>query len=601
MRLMPAMHISLLLCIFAGISLRATPALSPTEAPESPEIRDARMAWFRDAHFGMFIHFGLYSTYGGVWKGQVRKVNNCAEWMMLAARAPRAEYAKAAQTFNPTGFDADAWIQAVKNAGMRYIVITTKHHEGFALFRTKASPYNIVDATPFGRDVIAEIAAACRRHGVRLGLYYSQNLDWYHPGGGGGEWDPTHAGDSEAYVRNIAIPQLRELMTNYGTVDLLWYDIANGVVSGDNAWRIHQMVHRLQPNIVVNNRLGRGTPYDVQTPENFIPATGIPGKDWESCISMNNSWGYAADDHNWKSTRELLHRLADITSKGGNMLLNMGPDGSGRMPEEALRRLREMGDWLRTNGEAIYETRAAVFPQTPSWGRFTLRHGADGNDTLYAIVFDPPASGELLLPGLTTPIRSAYRLDNGKKLPLKVRQGAPSGPSIVMDKEVGALQDFVIAITLDGQARVSEAIAPDAEGAFVLLPRLAKCHGGMRVEEINITGLDGSHTSEEHLGYWLSPSAGAQWSFHSHQPAKYTVELRYAAPEASAGSAIALVVGEQSLPFIVRPTGSWNRFTSVNLGEVSLPAGTHTLSLRLDKLQGEAPCNVGILRLKPVP
>ena len=283
------------------------------------------------------------------------------------------------------------------------------------------------------------------------------------------------------------------------------------------------------------------------------------------------------------------------------MLLNMGPDGSGRMPEEALRRLREMGDWLRTNGEAIYGTRAAVFPQTPSWGRFTLRHGADGNDTLYAIVFDPPASGELLLPGLTTPIRSAYRLDNGKKLPLKVRQGAPSGPSIVMDKEVGALQDFVVAITLDGQARVSEAIAPDAEGAFVLLPRLAKCHGGMRVEEINITGLDGSHTSEEHLGYWLSPSAGAQWSFRSHQPAKYTVELRYAAPEASAGSAIALVIGEQSLPFIVRPTGSWNRFTSVNLGEVSLPAGTHTLSLRLDKLQGEAPCNVGILRFKPIP
>ena len=570
-------------------------------AAETAEAREARMKWFRDAHFGMFIHFGLYSTYGGVWQGQVRKVNNCAEWMMLAARAPRAAYAKAAETFDPKAFDADAWIRTVKEAGMRYIVITTKHHEGFAMFKTAASPYNVVTGTPFGRDVIGEIAQACRRHNIRLGLYYSQNLDWYHPGGGGGEWDPTHAGDHDAYVRTIAMPQLRELMSNYGTVDLLWYDIANGVVSNDRAWEIHRMVHQLQPGIVVNNRLGRGTPYDVQTPENFIPATGIPGKDWESCISMNNSWGYAADDHAWKSTRELLHRLADITSKGGNLLLNMGPDGSGAMPGEAVARLKEMGAWLKVNGEAIYGTRAACFPTTPGWGRFTLRRGEDGNDTLYAILFDPPPSGKLLLPGLQTPIRALRRVD-GAAHGCTVQTDALGGGVIVLDDALRAQKDCVLAIELKGRATVSDAIAPDAEGAFTLLPRQAKCSGGMRVAEMNITGLDGSHTDEEHLSHWLTPAAGAEWSFRSAKPMRYAVTLRQAAPAASEGSEIVFDFGNgKTLPCRVRPTGAWRQFTEVAVGEVALPAGTHRLRLRLGTLRGEAPCNVGIIRLTPLP
>ena len=203
----------------------------PPDAPLAGEqaakaAQDAKMRWFREARFGIFFNFGLYSYYGGIWKGQVRMANRCSEWMMIAAKAPVAEYAAAAAKFNPEGFDADEWIRTVRDAGARYVVFDAKHHDGFALFKSEASDFNIVDATPFKRDVVAEIAAACRRYGVRFGIYYSQNLDWHHPGGGGGGWDPAQKGRIEDYLDNVCIPQLRELLTNYGKVDILWYDIS---------------------------------------------------------------------------------------------------------------------------------------------------------------------------------------------------------------------------------------------------------------------------------------------------------------------------------------------------------------------------------------
>ena len=314
---------------------QTAPATAPEQVVSDKEqtrtARDAKMEWFREARFGLFFNFGLYSYYGGIWKGQVRMANRCSEWMMIAARAPVAEYAAAAKVFDPQGFDADEWIRTVREAGARYVVFDAKHHDGFALFRTEASPFNIVDATPFGRDLVAEIAAACRKYGVKFGIYYSQNLDWHHPGGGGGGWDPAQKGRMEDYLENVCIPQLRELLTNYGKVDILWYDIPNGVPQA-YAERIDRMVRELQPEIIVNNRLRHGIPYDIQTPENFVPATGLPGVDWETCLTFNHSWGYSATDHDWKSARDVLHYLCDTASKGGNLLLNLGPDAYGIIP-----------------------------------------------------------------------------------------------------------------------------------------------------------------------------------------------------------------------------------------------------------------------------
>lgn len=579
----------LLLCT----TVLATPLFAGT--PKSPEKTEAKMKWFRDAHFGMFIHFGLYSQYAGFWKGQSRKINRCAEWMMLGAQAPRLEYAQMAKKFNPTEFDADAWAKTIHDAGMKYMIITTKHHEGFALFDTDASPYNIVDATPFKRDIIAELVKACRKYRVKIGFYYSQNLDWYHPGGGSGEWDPSHKGDPEKYVNEIAIPQIREILSNYGKIDLLWYDIPNGVVSTENARKIDKMVHELQPDILVNNRLGRGVDYDIQTPENFIPATGIPGADWEVCMTMNHSWGYAKDDHDWKSSREIIHKLIDITSKGGNLLLNVGPMGTGRMPQASLDRLAEVGKWLKTNGEAIHGTRASLFTFLPQWGRFTTRLGKD-RSTIYAIVFNVPKNKKLVLPGMDNQIFSARILGTNKNLKAGTNV---YGGFVSLDNVNPSDQDFVVAITVKGTAKVSKEIRANAAGVLEFLPRSAVCTGEFRLESLAISGLGSG--GEEHLGFWLNPKDQASWSYKIHNPARYQVIFRYALPNDSKGSVIEFDIAGKKLPFTFdQPTGSWTRFATGKVGEVDLPAGINTLTVRTKTLKGDAACNVGTITLRPI-
>jgi len=336
-------------------------AEAPAVANETKEHKDARMAWFREARFGMFVHWGLYSVPGGYY--QDKPVKGYGEWIMNNAKIPIADYAAFAPQFNPVKFNADEWVRIVKDAGMKYIVITTKHHEGFAMFPSKASSFNINDATPFKRDPIAELAAACRKQGIKLGLYYSQNLDWHHPGGGiwGGDWDPAHKGDPEKYVNEIVIPQLKEILANYGDISVLWFDIAGGVINKERADRIYKTVMECNPNIIMNNRLGGGYQGDTETPEQNIPAQGFPGRDWETCMTINGTWGYKKDDKNFKSTETLLRNLIDIASKGGNYLLNVGPSPEGEIPAGEVKPIAEIGKWLQVNGEAIYGTSGTLF------------------------------------------------------------------------------------------------------------------------------------------------------------------------------------------------------------------------------------------------
>jgi alpha-L-fucosidase len=381
-------------------------ATKPPEL-ETKQQRDKRMAWWREARFGMFIHWGVYSVPAGIYKD--KEIPGIGEWIMNRAKIPVSEYKKYAKQFNPVKYDPDEWVSLAKEAGMKYIVITSKHHDGFALFDSKVTDWDIVDATPYGKDLLKPLAAACKKHGIKLGFYHSQAQDWCHPGGAaaGGHWDKAQDGDMDKYIREIAVPQVREILTNYGDIAVLWWDTPTNM-NKKRADVLRPLIH-LQPGIITNNRLGGGYRGDFSTPEQHIPATGLD-YDWETCMTMNGTWGYKSYDHDWKSTETLIHNLVDIASKGGNYLLNVGPTSEGLIPEPSVIRLKEIGKWMKVNGESIYGTTASPIGK-PVWGRCTAKAGK-----LYLHVFEWPAGGILEMPGLKDKIKKAYLLANKNKL-----------------------------------------------------------------------------------------------------------------------------------------------------------------------------------------
>jgi alpha-L-fucosidase len=400
--------------------------------------KDKRMEWWRDARLGMFIHWGVYSVPAGTYNGQ--KINRLGEWIMNRGKIPVVEYQKFAQQFNPVKFDADAWVKIAKEAGMKYIVITAKHHDGFAMFKSNASKWNIADATPYGKDILAQLAKACRKQGMKLGFYYSQAQDWNNPGGAAarkvasegwanpdsakidayteahsGHWDPVQTTKTMSqYIDEVAVPQVKELLTNYGDVAVLWWDTPTDMTD-EFAEKFNALL-KLQPHIITNDRLKRPNyTGDYKTPEQRIPnLSELDGKDWETCMTMNETWGYKSYANNWKPLSTIIHNTVDIASKGGNYLLNVGPKPDGTFPQESIDLLKGTGEWMRVNGESIYGTTASplgIF----TWGRCTKKENKK-NTILYFSVFDWPKDGKLSIPGLTNKIVSAKLLANGTAL-----------------------------------------------------------------------------------------------------------------------------------------------------------------------------------------
>lgn len=401
----------------------------PPAAAETVAERDARMAWWRDARFGMFIHWGLYAVPAGRWNGE--EVPGIGEWIMDRAAIPVHEYEALAAQFNPTAYDPVQWAQIAKDAGMKYVVITSKHHDGFCLFDTDATQWDVVDATPYGKDLLTPLSQACRDAGLRFCVYYSI-MDWHHPAQIRRLEKPhtptdIREGEKRAYIDYMK-QQLAELLDSCDP-DVLWFD-------GEwPAWwtepdgqEIYDFLLERKPAIIVNNRVAKGRkgmegfspdgqPHagDFGTPEQQIPATGLPGIDWESCMTMNDTWGFKSSDDNWKSPQTLIRNLIDVASKGGNYLLNVGPTAEGRIPPPSVERLAVMGQWLRINGESIYGTTASPFDAL-SWGRATRRMGAD-EDEVYLHVFQWPADGQLNVPPLDGHVQSASLLHDGSETP----------------------------------------------------------------------------------------------------------------------------------------------------------------------------------------
>ena len=440
------------------IATMAFLALAASNARGADESAD-RMAWFRQAKFGMFIHWGIYSVPAGEWEGKT----NYAEWFQLQTKMPSAQYAKFAQQFNPTKFDAKQWAKIAHDAGMKYVVITAKHHDGFCMYDSKLTDYDIVDATPFKKDPMKELADAVRAEGMTFCFYYSVP-DWHNrdyppkysqratttqPGFHG---DPNPDADMDKYVEYMK-GQVRELLTNYGPIGILWFD-GGGAFGKNNdlrtkathAQEIIDMIHQIQPNCLVNNRLG--PPGDYGTPEQKIPdaKSAATQPAWETCMTLNKHWGYNSHDHDWKQPKVVIQNLADIASKGGNYLLNVGPTSEGVIPEEAVGILKDVGKWMETNGQSIYGTKASPVEAVPSWGRITSK--GDGK-TFYLHVFNWPSDKKLTIPELPGGLpKKAHLLAGDKKIDVVEASGGDANYLDVPEEAPDAI-DSVIAVEFE--------------------------------------------------------------------------------------------------------------------------------------------------------
>lgn len=555
----------------------AAPAAASTSEQAGDAAHDARMAWWREARFGMFIHWGLYAVPAGTWGDDTGH----GEWIYTTAQIPLERYERFREQFNPVAFDADAWVRMAKNAGMKYIVITTKHHDGFGLFDSRHTDYDVM-STPFGRDILRELSEACARHGLRMCWYHSI-MDWHHPDYlPRRDWEARGAAgaDFERYERYLH-DQVTELLTSYGPIGVMWFDGEwERTWNHERGVRLYELCRRLQPDVIVNNRVDvwRGgmagfsqsqeAVGDFGTPEQEIPATGVPGVDWETCMTMNGHWGYNRHDKNFKSTRELIRMLVDIASKGGNYLLNVGPQANGEFPPESVQRLEEIGRWMAVNGAAIYGTQASPFAALP-WGRCTQR-----GDRLYLHVFDWPADGMLTVPGLGNEPRAVRLLaDAGRAV---AWERVASDLRLSVGRRAPDADCSVVELVLDGAPIVYR--APEITAEADIFVRRARVRVASAAPELEARyTLDGSEPSARSPrgGDWIQLDDSAvvrARSFHRGRAVGEVAERRFTRvaprPAAELGPSVQVHALQRAVY-----RGDWNRlpdFTALAPAETGM-------------------------------
>lgn len=556
---MPRCLLSLLLLLAAGIA--AQPTQPPLPEPE-------RRQWFRDAKFGMFIHWGAYSVIGR------------HEWARNRFQIPQAEYDRYARAFNPVNFNPDTWVDLAQNAGAKYMVITSKHHDGFSIFRSKVSDYDM-EITPYPGDPLKMLADSCRRKGMRLGFYHSI-MDWHHPDYTPKRaWevaDPNAGGNLDRYLEFMKA-QLKELLTGYGDVSVIWFDgewehKKPGELHEDE---IYNFIHELQPNTLINDRLYNrrpGNPANYGTPEQFVPATGMRDTSgqpmlWESCVTINNdSWGYNKYETEFKTSRDLIRMLVEVVSKGGNLLLNVGPKPDGTIQAEFVERLNAMGDWMKVNSEAIYGTTASPFARLPFFGRATVK----GN-TLYLHVFQWPKEGRLRVPGLKNLVTNAHLMGRTEKLATR-RDGddilvalPPTAPDEVAS---------VVVLQLDGAPQVTPYYlrpAPDGTIAAGVESCEIDTRFEQRAKKENILG-------HVYLSHWTRNDDVPTWTLMVPKAGRYKVAVRYASPRGSTGTEFSVVSGTGQVSGKVQNTDGDLVFKRFEIGEISLGSGEQTLQVK---------------------
>ena len=548
-----------------------------------------RMRWFREARFGLFIHWGVYAVPAGEWQGQ--PIPGIGEWIMKNAKIPVADYKALAPEFTATNYDPAAWARLAREAGMKYIVITSKHHDGFALYDSKVTDWDVT-ASGAKRDLLAPLAEAARKEGLKFGLYYSQAQDWTHPGGAklgdGKDWDPAHTGDYDEYLADIALPQVKEIVERYRP-DIIWWDTPRNMTT-ERVEPFSAFMAR-HPEIINNNRLGQGFQGDTKTPEQHIPPRGYPGELFEVCMTMNDTWGFKKDDHNWKSVRQLLCNLSDISSKGGNFLLNVGPTADGTIPAESINRLQAVGRWMATNGEAIYGTGAGPFPKRLPWGRVTMRQNPDESTTLYVHIWEWPKNGRLLLPTLKENPDTIRLLAADEKVGAKVTD---EGLEMLLPNNAPDENISVLRLDFSGPVTVTQEpfVTADASGVITLAPGDADPHGSTS-GNIQLRG----HRSQERLTDWNNPKWFLEYLIKTDREHSWKVTAEVAAVHPAS---ITLEAAGVSQTATIRPTGGDQDWKIIELGSISLPAGEVTIALK-PVAEGWKGLSVRSVRLAPKP
>lgn len=556
-----------------------------------------RGEWLRDSRFAMFIHWGLYSHLGGQWNGQTHY--GISEWIMKRAEIPSRDYAELATRFNPTSFDAREWVRLAKAAGMRHIIITSKHHEGFAMFKSEASPFNIVDATPFKRDPLKELAEACAAEGLKLGFYYSQTQDWFERDAYGNTWEnwPTER-NFERYLQAKVMPQLEELLTNYGPIAAIWFDTP-GPIKPEESRMLVDFVHRLQPDCLVNSRIGNGmgdyeTLGDQEIPR--FPRTGL----WESIDTHNDSWAYASYDHNWKSAREIAERLVRVVSRGGTYMFNVGPDGAGRIPFASVEMLQEVGRWVTAHERAIHGASPSPLPLL-AWGECTAR-----DKSLFLHVFSWPDDGRLVVPGLRKGISQVRLVADNSIIPFDyIEEGAVlRAPRVRPD---GLIPVLVVELQSEPEPDQNQYVL---DGIMNRLDALSAQVVGGEIKKVRWMEKFGDWKHADCVLGWQPEGASATWPFRTLGAGRFYVDIEYTADERGDYSEWELKLADDVRTFPLIDTGerkrravwagNFPRFRTYRAGILEIKsAGDHNLVLRsLD--EGGTHVRVAGLLLTPV-
>jgi alpha-L-fucosidase len=554
---------------------------------ESMKTRDQRMAWWRKGRFGMFIHWGVYSPLGGTWQG--KPVSGYAEHIQRKLKIPIPVYReKIVSQFNPTEFDADEWVRLAKDAGMEYLVITAKHHDGVAMWPSKVSTYNIHDGSAFKRDPMQELKAACDRHGVKFGFYYSHAFDWGDEFGPGNDWDFKNPGgdrnlyggrnwweDAEGktflprvrkYVDGKSIPQIEELIRNYHPA-IIWFDTPHKLPPAYN-YDILKAVRTTGPDVVVNGRLLRGYgDYDstADRPAEFSPHDG----DWEGIPTTNESYGYNQNDHSHKPPAHFIQLVAKAAARGGNLLMNIGPMGNGKFDARDVEILRGISAWMKINGDSVHGTDRTPLP-VQAWGESTRK-----GDALYLHVFDWPKDGKLTVGGLKTNVTGAYLLSDAAKSPLTVKRVNELDVQVDVPKAAPDVVDSVVVVQCEG--------TPAADARRLLATNqknfLRAFDGQLHGDTIKF----GPGKRQDAYAFdWTQRSEYVAWPVRITAPGTFDVTASYDAEGKSDGSTYRLTVAGQELPGRVRP----GKEVDEPIGQVKLEPGSYEIRVEPKTIVG---------------